>query len=170
MKEKKTGFGLKTIVLVAVISVMAGIMFTARYDMTTQTIAQTFWKDANSSPQVTGPVPSNFVELAKKLSPVVVNISTTQVMKERPTMPFPEFRGPFEEFFGDDFNRFFNEPRGKELKRQSLGSGFIINKEGFILTNYHVIENATEIIVTLSDDKNEYRAKVVGQTCLLFPK
>ncbi|HBG46695.1 MAG TPA: peptidase [Deltaproteobacteria bacterium] len=162
MKESKKRFGLKTIVLVAAVSVIAGIMLTARFDMTNPTVAQNFWREADSSPQVSGAAPNNFVELAKKLSPVVVNISTTQVMKERPTMPFPEFRGPFEEFFGDDLNKFFNEPK-KEFKRQSLGSGFIINKEGYILTNYHVIENATEIIVTLSENKVDYKAKVVGQ-------
>ncbi len=164
MDEKKKGFGLKTIVLVAFISVIAGVMITARFDMTDTTTAQNFWQDADSSPLVTGAVPNNFVELAKKLSPMVVNISTTQVMKERPTMPFPEFRGgPFEEFFGDDFRRFFEEPPGGEMKRQSLGSGFILNSEGYILTNFHVIENATEIIVTLSEDKKEYKATVVGQ-------
>lgn len=164
MDEKKKGFGLKTIVLVAIISVIAGVMITARFDMTDTTTAQNFWQDADSSPLVTGAVPNNFVELAKKLSPMVVNISTTQVMKERPTMPFPEFRGgPFEEFFGDDFRRFFEEPPGGEMKRQSLGSGFILNSEGYILTNFHVIENATEIIVTLSEDKKEYKAIVVGQ-------
>ncbi|WKZ32837.1 MAG: DegQ family serine endoprotease [Thermodesulfobacteriota bacterium] len=163
MNQKRKGFGLKTIVLVAIISVVAGVMITARFDMTNTTTAQNFWQDADSSPQVTGAVPNNFVELARKLSPVVVNISTTQVMKERPTMPFPEFRGPFEEFFGDDFRRFFEEPPGGEMKRQSLGSGFILNAEGYILTNFHVIENATEIIVTLSEDKKEYKATVVGQ-------
>lgn len=163
MNEKRKGFGLKTIILVAIISVVAGVMITARFDMTNTTTAQNFWQDADSSPLVTGAVPNNFVELARKLSPVVVNISTTQVMKERPTMPFPEFRGPFEEFFGDDFRRFFEEPPGGEMKRQSLGSGFILNAEGYILTNFHVIENATEIIVTLSEDKKDYKATVVGQ-------
>ncbi|MBZ0221158.1 MAG: DegQ family serine endoprotease [Candidatus Methylomirabilis sp.] len=163
MNQKRKGFGLKTIVLVAIISVVAGVMITARFDMTNTTTAQNFWQDADSSPQVTGAVPNNFVELARKLSPVVVNISTTQVMQERPTMPFPEFRGPFEEFFGDDFRRFFEEPPGGEMKRQSLGSGFVLNAEGYILTNFHVIENATEIIVTLSEDKKEYKATVVGQ-------
>ncbi|MCZ7628953.1 MAG: S1C family serine protease [Microthrixaceae bacterium] len=52
----------------------------------------------------------------------------------------------------------------REMKRQSLGLGFTLNSEGYILTNFHVIENATEIIVTLSEDKKEYKATVVGQT------
>ncbi len=98
--------------------------------------------------------PVNFTGLAKKLPQAVVNISTTQVIKERPLVPFPQFKEPFGDFFGDDFN---------ELKRQSLGSGFIINKEGYILTNFHVIANATEIIVTLPENKKEYKATVTGQ-------
>ncbi|MBI2400557.1 MAG: trypsin-like peptidase domain-containing protein, partial [Deltaproteobacteria bacterium] len=161
---KQRGFGIKTIVVVAVLSVLVGILLTARFDMTNQSGAQNFWRDGNGVPPGSVPamVPNNFVDIAKRLSPTVVNISTTQVMKERPMMPFPEFKGPFEEFFGDDFNKFFNEPK-REFKRQSLGSGFIINKEGYILTNYHVIENATEIIVTLSEGKKEYKAKAVGQ-------
>ncbi|MCC6502926.1 MAG: DegQ family serine endoprotease [Deltaproteobacteria bacterium] len=162
---KQSGFGIKSIVVVAVLSVLVGIFLTARFDMTNQSGAQNFWRDGNGQlPPGASPamIPNNFVEIAKRLSPTVVNISTTQVMKEKPMMPFPEFKGPFEEFFGDDFNKFFNEPK-REFKRQSLGSGFIINKEGYILTNYHVIENATEIIVSLSEGKKEYKAKAVGQ-------
>ena len=160
---KQRGFGIKTIVVVAVLSVLVGILLTARFDMTNHSGAQNFWRDGSvQSGAAPVMVPNNFVDIAKRLSPTVVNISTTQVMKERPMMPFPEFKGPFEEFFGDDFNKFFNEPK-REFKRQSLGSGFIINKEGYILTNYHVIENATEIIVSLSAGKKEYKAKTVGQ-------
>ena len=161
---KQSGFGIKSIVVVAVLSVLVGIFLTARFDMTNHSGAQNFWRDGSSLPPGAAPsmVPNNFVEIAKRLSPTVVNISTTQVMKEKPMMPFPEFKGPFDEFFGDDFNKFFNEPK-REFKRQSLGSGFIINKEGYILTNYHVIENATEIIVSLSEGKKEYKAKAIGQ-------
>lgn len=162
MKQKKNGFGLKTIILVAFISILFGVAVTARLDIVHPTKAQNFWKESGDGPIVAPNVPANFVDLAKRLSPMVVNISTTQVMKERPMLPFPEFKGPFDEFFGDDFNKFFNEPH-KEFKKQSLGSGFIINKEGYILTNYHVIENATEIVVTLSENKRDYKAKVIGQ-------
>lgn len=164
MEVRKKGFGIKTVVLVAFISVLIGVAITARLDMTNLTTAQSFWKDAapSAKPEAGTAVSRDFVELAKRLSPMVVNISTTQVIKERPLVPFPEFKGPFDEFFGDDFNKFFNEPH-REFKRQSLGSGFVINKEGYILTNFHVIENATEIIVTLSSDKKDYKAKVVGQ-------
>ncbi|MBI5469592.1 MAG: DegQ family serine endoprotease [Deltaproteobacteria bacterium] len=153
---------MKTVLLVALISILAGVALTIRLDMANPTGAEQFWKEGSSAKARSDQAPHNFVDLAKNLSPLVVNISTTQVLKERQAVPFPEFKGPFDEFFGDDLDKFFNEPH-KDLKRQSLGSGFIINKEGYILTNYHVIENATEIMVTLSADKKDYKASVVGQ-------
>ena len=128
-----------------------------------------FWTERNGDEVVrkTGPMVGlpSFVELARDLTPTVVNISTVQTVKDRPLVPFKEFRSPFDEFFGDDFFKFFGEEGmpGGERKRESLGSGFIINKEGYILTNNHVIENATEIIVTLSEDKKEYPAEVIGR-------
>lgn len=165
--EQKKRFSVKALFIVAFLSVLAGVALTAHFDITNPTIgAEPFWKE--SGPAAKGPdgahaaVPMDFVGLADTLSPMVVNISTTQVMKERPMMPLPEFKGPFDEFLGEDFNKFFND-RHHEFKRQSLGSGFIINKEGYILTNFHVIENATEIIVTLSADKKDYKAEVIGQ-------
>ncbi len=160
VEVRKKGFTIRTLITVGLISLLAGIGISTRLDLTESSRAQNFWKESgDGSTEEMGP--RSFVELTKRLSPAVVNISTTQVIKERP-LPFPEFKTPFEEFFGDEFFRFFGElPR--EFKRQSLGSGFIINKEGYILTNYHVIENATEIIVTLSHKKKEYPAKVIGR-------
>jgi len=88
----------------------------------------------------------------------VVNISTTQVVKfDRPRMRSPFGRqDPFEEFF---HNFFGNMPR--EQKRRSLGSGFIVSDDGYILTNAHVVEKADDVTVTLLD-KEEFKAKVVG--------
>ncbi|MBI5286339.1 MAG: trypsin-like peptidase domain-containing protein, partial [Deltaproteobacteria bacterium] len=142
-------------------------MLTARFGLTPATDAENFWKEpsANIKKEEGLPTllnPNSFIELAKTLGPVVVNISTTQVVREKPRVPFPEFRGPCEDFFGDEFFRFFDEFPQREFKRQSLGSGFIINKEGYILTNNHVVEDAEEILVTLSD-KREYKAKVIGR-------
>ncbi len=159
MKRKR--FGLKALVVVSFMSLLVGVFITGRLDITNTTSAGDFWKDATGREEPIGP--PSFAELAKKLMPPVVNISTTQVVKERPLVPFPEFRTPFDEFFGDEFfKKFYNGPP-REFKRHSLGSGFIINKEGYILTNYHVIENATEIIVTLSEEKKEYRAEPIGK-------
>jgi len=95
----------------------------------------------------------NFVSLAKRLSPAVVNISTTQVSAEAPfsQSPFGE-EDPFRRFFGGPF------PRGPS-RQKSLGSGFIIDREGLILTNNHVVENAEKIVVRLSD-KRDFEAKV----------
>ena len=101
-------------------------------------------------------IPGSFANLAEKLMPSVVNISTTQTITTS-SNPFPfEFPpgSPFEELFKD-----FETPR--ERKATSLGSGFIIDKKGIIVTNNHVIGNADDIIVTDNEGK-EYKAKVMG--------
>jgi serine protease Do len=101
----------------------------------------------------------DFSELAKDLTPAVVNISTKTTVGGG-GMP-PGFSTPFgNEPFGDFFNRYFGDmPRTFET--QSLGSGFIISPDGYILTNNHVVENATEITVILHNEKT-YAAKVIG--------
>lgn len=106
-----------------------------------------------------------FVRLAEKLRPVAVNISTTKIIKRR-RRPFVHPYGgrgdSFRDFFGDDFfERFFGQPP-HDYKLRSLGSGFIIDKEGYIITNNHVIEGADEIKVRLSD-KEEFDAKIIGR-------
>ncbi|MBN2374076.1 Do family serine endopeptidase [bacterium] len=90
----------------------------------------------------------------KKVGPAVVNISTERIMKER----INPFGDPFfDQFFRDFFNAF---PQ-RSYKQQSLGSGVIINPEGYILTNEHVILKTSQIIVTLAD-KREFEAKLIG--------
>jgi serine protease Do len=100
----------------------------------------------------------DFVSLAKKLGPSVVNVSTTQVRKA--AQAGPDFGG---DQMGEFFQRFFGQPAPRGPQRQSgLGSGFIIDNNGTILTNYHVVDGAQKIVVTLTDGKN-YDAKVVGK-------
>ena len=102
--------------------------------------------------------PDSFADLAEKLSPSVVNISTTTIIKERKDN-YPNFPpgSPFEDFF----KQFENPNQGKR-KAQSLGSGFIIDAKGYVITNNHVIENAEKIKVILYDDTS-YEAKVIGK-------
>jgi serine protease Do len=101
------------------------------------------------------PIPDSFADLAERLMPSVVNISTTQIIKTKSNqLPFQFPPGsPFEEMFKD-----FNQPT--ERKASSLGSGFIINKNGTIITNNHVINNAEDIVVKVGN--KEYKAKVLG--------
>jgi serine protease Do len=107
----------------------------------------------------------SFAALAEKLMPVTVNISTTKIIKGRQGPLMQPFRDdPFRDFFGDEFSRRFFGGRmpQREQKLTSLGSGFIIDREGYIITNNHVIEGADEIKVRLSD-KEEYDAKIIGR-------
>ena len=103
--------------------------------------------------------------LAEKLIDAVVNISTTQTVKGAKEAPLPRVPkgAPFEEFFED----FFNRKGGRspsDRKVSSLGSGFIIDgKEGFIVTNNHVIDGADEIIVNFNDGSKLKVEKVVGK-------
>jgi serine protease Do len=103
----------------------------------------------------------SFSQLAKMASPSVVNISAVRVSGKKDPLPFGDLFGednPLNEFF----KRFFGDQMPREFKQSSLGSGFIIDTGGFILTNNHVVEKADEIQVTLSDGKR-FEAKVVGR-------
>ena len=101
-------------------------------------------------------VPASFADLAEKLMPSVVNISTTQTVVTN-TNPFPfEFPpgSPFEDLFKE-----FGTPQKR--KASALGSGFIIDAKGIVVTNNHVIQGAEDILVRVDGDK-EYKAKVIG--------
>lgn len=155
-------FGVISLALVGLISLIFGVMLSARLDIMSQTSAEELWMEGR--PTVVSTVstlrPDSFAEIARQADPAVVNISTTQVVKH-PQMG-PQFRSPFEDFFGDEFfDKFFGDEPKREFRSQSLGSGFIINKEGFIITNNHVVENAEEIIIKLSNGK-EYEAEIIG--------
>ena len=101
--------------------------------------------------------PGSFADLAEKLMPSVVNISTTQTVITR-SNPFPNFQFPPGSPFEDMFKEF-----GTPQERQSsaLGSGFIIDEKGIVVTNNHVIEGAEDIVVQVNGDK-EFKAKVIG--------
>jgi len=108
-------------------------------------------------------VPTSFADLAERLSPAVVNISTSQTVKRPnigPKIPELPQGSPFEEFFKDFFDKRGGEgPSSRKV--QSLGSGFVIDPKGFIVTNNHVIENADEIVVNFPNG-DSLDAKLIG--------
>jgi len=102
----------------------------------------------------------DFVELAETLKPAVVNIGTAKTVRpRRPMMPIP--RGPGKDLFEDFFERFFKGEPFQPQRERSLGSGFIISEDGFILTNDHVVKGADEVTVKLSDGRS-FPAAVKG--------
>jgi serine protease Do len=107
--------------------------------------------------------PQSFADLADKVKPAVVNISATTKVKMQGN-PFKYFEGQDDEGgqFRDFFHKFFGDLPDKEMKQQSLGSGFIINSDGLIITNNHMVEGAEQIKVKLSDGR-EFKAKVIGR-------
>jgi len=106
--------------------------------------------------------PESFADLSKVLLPAVVNISTTSVIAGRGTAELPQLPpgSPFEEFFRDFFDR--SRPQQQQRRATSLGSGFIIDPKGIVVTNNHVIQDAEEISVILHDD-TRLTATVVGR-------
>lgn len=157
--------GLKKIFYVMAAALMfgAGVIVASIWDVPEPVSAvSTSVEKAVGSSKLVG-IPS-FVDIVKKEKPAVVNISTTKVVRNRGYGGHPNTPSdPFRDFFGDDFfDRFFGQLPKREYKTQNLGSGFIISKDGYILTNNHVIENADEIIVRLTDER-EFKAKIVGK-------
>jgi len=111
---------------------------------------------SNSLPSFSKEIPGSFADLAEKLMPSVVNISTTTTVTTQ-SNPFPfQFPpgSPFEDMFKE-----FGAPQ--ERKSAALGSGFIIDEKGIVITNNHVIQDAEDIIVRVNGDK-EFKAEVIG--------
>src|SRR5262252_7333453 len=164
LKSIRSGnVGLKGVLLVALVSLVVGLGISGSLDWLAPSRAVNMMGESGSpEPRTAGQLP-DFVALAKKMRPLVVNISTTQVSEGRGAQQ--EFGNPFGEDdpFNDFWRRFFGGPAPRGPQRQrSLGSGFIIDADGSILTNNHVVENASKIVVKLADDQ-EYEAKVIGR-------
>jgi serine protease Do len=170
--------------LIVLASVAVGMVIASRLDLSPASSAQTIAVPPMHSAPLTGPLSADtFRNIAKAQSPMVVNIRTEMKAKAQ------DLEGLFGG--GDDFfRRFFGGPgggqgqgqgqgqggddnQGSQRRRQrepiarAAGTGFIISKDGFILTNNHVVEDATKIEVSLYlDDENTYSAKVIGRDAL----
>jgi len=151
-------------VLIAVTSLAIGIVITARLDLVSSSAAQTI--DASAAPNIptmnsepiTGQLTATtFRDIAKAQTPMVVNIRTEALQRAEPT----EGDGAPRRFFGDPPEQ-GKQPR--ERTTVAAGTGFVIDKAGYILTNNHVVEDATKIEVTFfGDDDETYEAQVVGR-------
>ena len=104
-----------------------------------------------------------FTKLAKENSPAVVNISTSQKRPEMPDIQIPQMPDlPEDSPLNDFFRHFFGEGMGPNAQPvASLGSGFIIAEDGYVITNHHVVNGADEIVVRLND-RREFNAKLIG--------
>ncbi len=109
-----------------------------------------------------GSGPTNFVMLIKQDKPFVVNIRTTQVVKGGPIQMYQNPFGNQSNPFGNFFNNFFRNIPQSTYTEESLGSGVIISKNGYIVTNNHVIKGATKIYIKLYNGRT-YKAKVIGK-------
>ncbi|MGE5443876.1 MAG: DegQ family serine endoprotease [Ignavibacteriales bacterium] len=105
---------------------------------------------------------ASLADLVKRLKPSVVNVSTTSVVKGGGSPFESPFGGgeqdPFEEFF----KRFFGDVPQREFRQRGLGSGFILSEDGYIVTNNHVVEKASDIEIILEDGER-YKAKIIGK-------
>ncbi|MGC8604294.1 MAG: DegQ family serine endoprotease [Desulfomonilaceae bacterium] len=121
-----------------------------------------------TAPAVLKQLDEAFVQVAEKVKPAVVNISSMKKETANPAEGTPDLEPffknhPFKDFFGDEFfKRFKKGPgEGREIHPQGMGSGVIVSSDGLILTNAHVVKDADEIKVTISD-KRSFKAKVKG--------
>jgi serine protease Do len=154
-------FQVATLITVAIACLAIGLVVSSSLNWTRPAAAQNLTAPPPGAAAAPASRPGSFAALAEKLSPSVVNIKVVKVEKlafNGPKMEIPD--GPM----GDLFQRFFRDmPQAPEGHRtQGAGSGVIISKDGYILTNNHVVEGAKEVTVTFANQQ-EYKAKVVGR-------
>ena len=105
----------------------------------------------------------SFSDLAEESTPAVVNITSTKIVSNRQSSPFGQ-RGFEDPRYDEFFKRFFGEQGPSQQQQRpikSTGSGFIISKDGYLLTNNHVVQGADEVIVSLGD-RREFKAEIIG--------
>ena len=151
-------------VLIAVASLAVGMVLASRLDLSPRSEAVTLTPQVGASAPATGAIDAQtFRTIAKNVTPTVVNIRTTA---KRRTQDLSEFFG------GQDnpLERFFNmpQPRGRQPREevtQAAGTGFVISKDGYILTNNHVVEGATKIEIAFfgDEDGEVFEARIVGR-------
>jgi len=166
MKFLKTQRSLVLLVLVA--GLVAGVLFGRGF----QAVKAASGAAPDATPlQIPDPVQlsNSFTKLAKELEPSVVQVTSTieqktvQYRGRRRQGQGPDAQGPedfFRRFFGED--PFGGDTPQRPFRQQGTGSGFVVDKNGYILTNNHVVDGATRVQVKLHDDPTEYTAKVIG--------
>ena len=157
--QAKRRLKLKSIAVASVVSLLAGVGITGVVGRF-HTGVEPAHAASSSAPSAAAQSLPDFISLAKKLGPSVVNVSTTRIRATAQEGPSP-FGGnnPAEEFW----QRFFGgrPPRGPQ-RQSGVGSGFIVDSNGTILTNYHVVDGSQKLVVKLADGK-DYDAKVIGK-------
>ena len=161
-KDRKRNAGMHLFVALSLLLLLAGVGVSEVIERSypNGNLAQAAGLQGSEGKVTTSQGLPDFASLAKKLGPSVVNVSTTQIRKAAQEMPAP---------FGEDdptsqfWQRFFGGPVPRGPQRQKgLGSGFIIDRDGTIVTNYHVVDGAQKITVTLSDGRS-FDGKVLGK-------
>jgi serine protease Do len=156
--------------LIAVASLAVGMVLSSRLDLSAESSAQTVAPRGNSAPLTGAVSATTFRDIAKTVSPAVVNIRTESRQRQQDLSEF--FGGQGGGGSDDLLDRFFGGGQGRQPQQrpreqlvQAAGTGFIIDKSGLILTNNHVVEGAQKIEVSLfgEDDGQEYAARVVGR-------
>ena len=160
---RRRGASPLAVLLVALASLLAGILLATGFSLTGRATAGHLWSEPSAAPQTEVSVPGHpdsFAGLVRRLRGAVVNINTSkrvQLPKDHPDIEDPglDRRAPH-----DFFDRFFGGG-DREFNQRSLGSGVLIHPDGFIVTNHHVVEGTDTIQVRLSTGK-QYRAEIIG--------
>ena len=168
MSSRKTTLFYSFLIMVA--SLAVGMVIASRLDLTPASSAQTMAPPPMNSAPLSGPVDAGtFRTIAKAMSPAVVNIRSTSTQRAQEMTEFFGGGGGnddlLDRFFGGQGRRPQGPAKPREQQTQAAGTGFVINKEGFILTNNHVVEGATKIEVTFYGEESDvfHEAKLVGR-------